>query len=118
MSSSARTLLISFIALGLAAPAFAQPKGDAGSGPTSGVASTNDAGSGPTNGAKPNTTTTAASDPNGSTDNSAGVLRAQNRPEVRNQLRQRRLRRSGKLLPSIRDGPSNPAHPWPIRGLL
>jgi hypothetical protein len=74
MSSSGRTLLISFIALGLVAPAFAQPKGDAGSGPTSGVASTNDAGSGPTNGAKPNTTTTtAASDPNGSTDNSAGV---------------------------------------------
>ena len=73
MSSFGRSLLISFIALGLSTAAFAQPKGDAGSGPTSGVASTNDAGSGPTNGVKPITNTTAASDPNGSTENSAGV---------------------------------------------
>jgi hypothetical protein len=73
MSSFGRSLLISVIALGLSTPAFAQPKGDAGSGPTSGTTSTNDAGSGPTNGAKPNTSTTAASDSNGSTDNSAGV---------------------------------------------
>ena len=73
MSSFGRSLLISVIALGLSTPAFAQPKGDAGSGPTSGTTSTNDAGSGPTNGAKPNTSTTAASNSNGSTDNSAGV---------------------------------------------
>jgi hypothetical protein len=73
MTSFGRSLLISVIALGLSTPAFAQPKGDAGSGPTSGTTSTNDAGSGPTNGAKPNTSTTAASDSNGSTDNSAGV---------------------------------------------
>jgi hypothetical protein len=72
MSSFGRSLLISVIALGLSTAAFAQPKGDAGSGPTSGVASTNDAGSGPTNGVKP-TNTTAASDPNGSAENSAGV---------------------------------------------
>ena len=66
-------LLVSVIAVGLSAPAFAQPKADAGSGPTSGTASANDAGSGPTKGAKPNTDTTAASNSNGSTDNSAGV---------------------------------------------
>ena len=64
-------LLISMIALGLSAPAVAQPKADAGSGPTKGAVSTDDAGSGPTKGAKPNTDTTATS--NGSTDNSAGV---------------------------------------------
>jgi hypothetical protein len=72
MSLFRGSLLISvIIALGLAAPAFAQPKADAGSGPTSGAASANDAGSGPTKGAKPNTDATATS--NGSTDNSAGV---------------------------------------------
>jgi hypothetical protein len=73
MSSLSRSLLTCAIALALSAPAFAQPKGDAGSGPTSGAVSTNDAGSGPTTGAKPNSSSTAANTSNGSTDNSAGV---------------------------------------------
>ena len=77
------SLLISVIALGLSAPAVAQPKADAGSGPTTGAATANDAGSGPTKGAKPNTDTTATSNSNGSTDNSAGVTPARNRPEGR-----------------------------------
>ena len=68
------SLLISVIAIGLSAPAaVAQPKADAGSGPTTGAATANDAGSGPTKGAKTNTDTTATSNSNGSTDNSAGV---------------------------------------------
>jgi hypothetical protein len=50
-----RCLLVSAIALSVPYAAFAQPKGDAGSGPTNGATSTNDAGSGPTPGAKPNT---------------------------------------------------------------
>jgi hypothetical protein len=66
-------LLISVIALGLSAPAVAQPKGDAGSGPTKGAVSADDAGSGPTKGVKPNANTTATVDSSGSTDNSAGV---------------------------------------------
>jgi hypothetical protein len=68
MSFFRGSLFISMIALGLSAPALAQPKDDAGSGPTKGAVSTDDAGSGPTKGAKPNTDTTAAS-----ADNSAGV---------------------------------------------
>ena len=45
------SLLISVIAIGLSAPAaVAQPKADAGSGPTTGAATANDAGSGPTQG--------------------------------------------------------------------
>ena len=83
MSLFRGSLLISVIALGLSAPAVAQPKADAGSGPTKGAVSTDDAGSGPTKGAKPNTDTMAPA-----------LLRDQNRPEVRSQLRQRRLRRS------------------------
>jgi hypothetical protein len=63
MSSFGKGLLFSLVALGLSGPAFAQPKADAGSGPTSGAASANDAGSGPTTGAKPNTNATIASDP-------------------------------------------------------
>jgi hypothetical protein len=73
MSSLSRSLLACAIALGLSAPAFAQPKGDAGSGPTSGAVSTNDAGSGPTKGAKPNPVSTAANASNHSAGNSAGV---------------------------------------------
>jgi hypothetical protein len=73
MSSFGKGLLFSVVALGLSGPAFAQPKADAGSGPTSGAASANDAGSGPTTGAKPNTDATIASDPPGSTENAAGV---------------------------------------------
>jgi hypothetical protein len=73
MSLLGRSLLISAITLGLSAPAFAQPKADAGSGPTTGAATANDAGSGPTKGVKPNADTTATSNSNGSTDNSAGV---------------------------------------------
>jgi hypothetical protein len=73
MSLFRESLLISLIAVGLSTPAFAQPKADAGSGPTSGTASANDAGSGPTKGVKPNTDTTAASNSNHSTGNSAGV---------------------------------------------
>jgi hypothetical protein len=68
MSWFGRSLLASVIALGLSVPAFAQPKADAGSGPTTGAATANDAGSGPTKGATPNT----ASNSNAS-DNSAGV---------------------------------------------
>ena len=68
MFSSNRGLLTLVIALGFAAPAFAQPKADAGSGPTSGAVSTNDAGSGPTQGAKPNAASTAASNSSGSTE--------------------------------------------------
>jgi hypothetical protein len=66
-------LFISVIVLGLSAPAVAQPKADAGSGPTKGAVSTDDAGSGPTKGAKPITDTTATSDSNAPTDNSAGA---------------------------------------------
>lgn len=66
-------MLACVVALGLSSPAFAQPKVDAGSGPTSGATSTKDAGSGPTNGAKPNSASTAANTSNPSTDNSAGV---------------------------------------------
>ena len=73
MSSFGKGLLFSVVALGLSGPAFAQPKADAGSGPTSGAASANDAGSGPTTGAKPNTDATIASDTPGSTENAAGV---------------------------------------------
>ena len=60
MSSFRGSLLISAIAVGLSAPAFAQPKADAGGGPTKGAVSTDDAGSGPTKGAKPNTDKGAA----------------------------------------------------------
>ena len=72
MSLLRGSLLIAAIAVGLSAPAFAQPKADAGSGPTSGATSTNDAGSGPTKGAKPNTDTNAAESKD-ATENSAGV---------------------------------------------
>jgi hypothetical protein len=72
MSLFRGSLLISAIAVGLSAPAFAQPKADAGSGPTKGAEKTEDAGSGPTKGAKPNTDITAAESKNAS-ENSAGV---------------------------------------------
>jgi hypothetical protein len=72
MSSFGKGLLFSVVVIGLSGTAFAQPKGDAGSGPTTGAASANDAGSGPTTGAKPNTNATTASAP-GSTENGAGV---------------------------------------------
>ena len=71
MSLFRGSLLISAIAVGLSASAFAQPKADAGSGPTKGAVSTDDAGSGPTKGAKPNTDTAAES--KDATENSAGV---------------------------------------------
>ena len=45
MSSLSRSLLACVVVLGLSSPAFAQPKADAGSGPTSGVTSTKDPGS-------------------------------------------------------------------------
>jgi hypothetical protein len=73
MSSLSTTLLAAAVAIGLSAPALAQSKMDAGSGPTKGAVSTNDAGSGPTAGTKPNTDSTTASNSNDSTDNSAGV---------------------------------------------
>ncbi len=63
MSSLSRSLLACVVVLGLSSPAFAQPKVDAGSGPTSGVTSTKDAGSGPTKGAKPNSASTGGSQP-------------------------------------------------------
>ena len=75
MSSLGRSFLMSLIALGLSVPVCAQPKADAGSGPTSGAVSTNDAGSGPTQGAKPNTGATAASNSNGPKENSFGKQR-------------------------------------------
>lgn len=71
MSLFRESLLISAIAVGLSASAFAQPKADAGSGPTKGAVSTDDAGSGPTKGAKPNTDTAAES--KDASENSAGV---------------------------------------------
>jgi hypothetical protein len=40
------------------------------------------------------------------------LLPDRNRPEARNLLRQRRLRRSSNLLPSARDCPCKPVHPW------
>jgi hypothetical protein len=71
--SSIRTILLAAVVAGsLSPPAFAQTKADAGSGPTSGATSTNDAGSGPTKGAPPDQDSTA-SNPTGSTENSAGV---------------------------------------------
>ena len=72
MSVWGRSLLTFVIALGLSAPAVAQPKADAGSGPTKGAVSTDDAGSGPTRGANPNTDTTAAKSKD-AIENSAGV---------------------------------------------
>jgi hypothetical protein len=72
MSFFRGSLLISAIAVGLSAPAFAQPKADAGSGPTKGAISTDDAGSWPTKGAKPNADKTAAESMD-TTENSAGV---------------------------------------------
>ena len=66
----------SHVAIGLSAPAFAQSKGNAGSGPTNGAVSTNDAGSGPTAGATPKMGSTAASNSNTATqndENNAGV---------------------------------------------
>jgi hypothetical protein len=72
MSPLGRSLLLSMIAFGFSVPALAQPKADAGSGPTNGATSTDDAGSGPTKGAKPNTDTTAAESKD-ATENSAGV---------------------------------------------
>ena len=72
MSLFRGSLLISAIAVGLSASAFAQPKADAGSGPTKGAISTDDAGSGPTKGAKPNADKTAAESMD-TTENSAGV---------------------------------------------
>jgi hypothetical protein len=71
MSSWSKGLLAAVLAFGLSSPTFAQPKADAGSGPTSGTTSTNDAGSGSTQGVKPSTS--AANDSTGSTENSAGV---------------------------------------------
>jgi hypothetical protein len=73
MSVSGGSLLKFVIALGLSDPAVAQPKADAGSGPTQGAASTDDAGSGPTKGVKPNTHSSADINSNGSKENSAGV---------------------------------------------
>jgi hypothetical protein len=73
MSSIGKSLLLFGVALGLSFPALAQPKADAGSGPTTGTASTNDAGSGPTNGAKSKADATAAGNSTESTENAAGV---------------------------------------------
>ena len=72
MSLFRGSLLISAIAVGFSAPAFAQPKADAGSGPTKGTVSTDDAGSGPTKGAKTDADKTAAESKD-ATENNAGV---------------------------------------------
>ena len=74
MSPLGRSFLLSMIAFGFSVPALAQPKAEAGSGPTNGATSTNDAGSGPTKGAKPNSDAASNSNSsNSSTENSAGV---------------------------------------------
>ena len=76
MSLFVKGALAAVVAISLSAPAFAQMKGDAGSGPTNGAVSTNDAGSGPTSGAKPKMGSTAANNSNIATqndENSAGV---------------------------------------------
>ena len=75
MSPLGRSLLLSMIAFGFSVPALAQPKADAGSGPTNGATSTDDAGSGPKKGAKPNSD--AASNSNSSTENSDGLTQEQ-----------------------------------------
>ncbi len=75
MSSLGTTFLAAAVAIGLSAPAFAQSKMDAGTGPTNGAVSTNDAGSGQTSGATPKMGSTA-SNSNTATqndENSAGV---------------------------------------------
>jgi hypothetical protein len=81
MSSLGKSLLIAVIAIGLSGPAVAQPKADAGSGPTTGATSTNDAGSGPTQGAKSNDGSTAAGKENGSTGGSQPVKPATSPPK-------------------------------------
>ncbi len=68
MSLFRASLLISVVAVALSVPAFAQPKADAGSGPTIGAATGNDAGSGPTKGAMTKTNTTATSNSGASTE--------------------------------------------------
>ena len=73
-------MLIRVIALSLSAPAFAQPKADAGSGLTSGAESTSDPGSGPTDGAKPNGASTANTF-SGSRDNSGAVTKSTGGPQ-------------------------------------
>ena len=73
MSMLREGLVLSLVTLALSGPAFAQPKTDAGSGPTRGAASANDAGSGPTTGAKPNAQSTSAANSRELTENSAGV---------------------------------------------
>ncbi len=75
MSSLGTTFLAAAVAIGLSAPAFAQSKMDAGTGPTNGAVSTNDAGSGQTSGATPKMGSTA-SNSNTATqndENSSGV---------------------------------------------
>jgi hypothetical protein len=73
MFSFGKGLLLSVFAIALSGPVLAQPKADAGSGPTSGAGSANDAGSGPTTGAKPNSNATGTGNSADSTENSAGV---------------------------------------------
>ncbi len=76
MSSSGTTFLAAAVAVGLSAPALAQSKMDAGSGPINGSVSTSDAGSGQTSGATPKMGSTAASNSDTATqndENSAGV---------------------------------------------
>jgi hypothetical protein len=60
MLSLCKGLLTSAVVLSLPGAAFAQPKTDAGSGPTTGATSQNDAGSGPTKGAQPNSDSTGS----------------------------------------------------------
>jgi hypothetical protein len=78
MSSFKKYLFISMIAVGLSAPALAQPKADAGSGPTSGATSANDAGSGPTKGAMTKSDKTTASPSSSQLKTALALLRAQN----------------------------------------
>ena len=75
MSSLGKTFLAAAVAIGLSAPALAQSKMDAGSGPTNGAVSANDAGSGPTSGATPKMGSTAGNSNTATQndENSAGV---------------------------------------------
>jgi hypothetical protein len=82
MSPLGRSLLLSMIAFGVSVPALAQPKADAGSGPTNGATSTNDAGSGPTKGAKPNSQRRPAI-PTVLQKTALASVRGQNQPEAR-----------------------------------
>ena len=112
MFSLARGLLISGIVLCVPFAAYAQPKADAGSGPTNGATSTNDAGSGPTPGAKPNAgsadstgVTTGAS----SQSNSEQMQKGSDPPPGDAQTGDKRAERASKPAPLTENPDTKPA---------